>query len=259
MLDAYAGIDVAFAKKKRLPVVVCTFQDGRLEPFPLRRAAAKPPRGHGNACILDKEIILAFAEETASYLRCLESEFGIQIQRIAIDAPSQPKTTGLRRRVCEVGLDQRQISCITTPSEDGFEAICKMATEHLRSGGSQPTIPGANQLWMLVGFELFRRLGVDWECIEIFPQAIAALLDVHHIHKSQQNGVIKQLTAVARRTQWPVKADVTSLVDIGYGSLHDRLDAYMAAWMAALDNGDRMAIGQAPHDVIWVPRLEGKS
>jgi hypothetical protein len=49
---------------------------------------------------------------------------------------------------------------------------------------------------MLVGFELFRRLSKDWDRIEVFPQAIAAVLDVHHIHKSHQAGVVKQLAAV---------------------------------------------------------------
>lgn len=113
---------------------MCAFRDGQLQPFPLRVASAKPPSGRGNVRILDEEIILPFADETAAYLRCLESEFGIQIRRIAIDAPRQPKAAGVKRRMCEVELDQRRISCITTPSADEFKAICERVAEHLRLG-----------------------------------------------------------------------------------------------------------------------------
>jgi len=254
-VDAFAGIDVAFAKGKRLPIVVCTFCGIRLEPLPLRSAAAKPPVGKGNARILDRDTVRGFADETAAYLRRIESEFRISIRCMAIDAPSDPKKIGARRRLCEVGLDQRGIRCITTPSIPEFEAIRKKAADHLASGGAESRIPGANQLWMLVGFELFRRLQEDWSCIEVFPQAIAATLDANHIHKSDRAGVIAQLKAVALYTHWPKTAEVASLIYIAHGSFHDRLDAYLSAWVAALDDCDRIPIGQPPNDVIWVPHL----
>jgi hypothetical protein len=49
MDEAFAGIDVAFAKGKRLPVVVCRWQDRTPQPLGLRNARAKPPTGKGNA------------------------------------------------------------------------------------------------------------------------------------------------------------------------------------------------------------------
>lgn len=255
MEHAFAGIDVAFAKNKRLPVVVCALRHAKLEPLPLRSAKAKPPAGKGNARILDEEGVNRFADETAAYLRSVESEFEICIRRVAIDAPSAPRSPGATRRQCEVGLDRQRISCITTPSVVEFEAIRKKATSHLASGGAESRIPSANQLWMLVGFALFERLRREWECLEVFPQAIAAVLDAHHVHKSRRDGLLAQLRAVAIRTRWPVMAEVASLVRIAYGSYHDRLDAYLSAWVASLDDSDRVPIGCPPDDVIWVPHL----
>jgi len=34
-----------------------------------------------------------------------------------------------------------------------------------------------------------------------------------------------------------------------------RVDAYLAAWVASLDESDRDAIGSTPDDVIWIPCL----
>jgi uncharacterized protein DUF429 len=109
---------------------------------------------------------------------------------------------------------------------------------------------------MLVGFELFRRLRHDWECLEVYPQAIAASLGARDIHKSHRDGVRQQLAAAARYTGWPVVHEIASLDRVCYGSNHDRLDAYLAAWVASLEHGDRRAIGCPPDDVIWVPRLQ---
>ena len=108
---------------------------------------------------------------------------------------------------------------------------------------------------MLAGFELFRRLRHDWECLEVYPQAIATILGARDIHKSHRNGVRQQLAAAARHTGWPMVYEIASLDRICYGSYHDRLDAYLSAWVASLDVRDRSAIGCPPHDVIWVPRL----
>src|SRR5436305_1703745 len=135
-MEGFAGIDVAFAKNKRLPVVICTLNTGCLEPLPLRSASVKPPVGEGNAHILDDDVVSRFADAAAEYLRRMESEFGIRIRRVAIDAPSDPKLAATTRRQCEVGLDQRRISCITTPSVFEFEAIRRRASDHLASGGA---------------------------------------------------------------------------------------------------------------------------
>jgi hypothetical protein len=253
----FVGIDVAFAKNKRLPIVVCALRNARLEPLLLRRAHARPPMGKGNALILNQEVVGRFAEDTVTYLRAIESEFEIRIQRVAVDAPSAPKLNGMARRQCEVGLDRRGISCITTPSTMEFEAIRAKAASHLESGRPESRLPSANQLWMLVGFALFERLRREWECIEVFPQAIAAILDAHHVHKSRSDGLLAQLGAVALRTRWPEKAEVVSLAHIAYGSYHDRLDAYLSAWIASLENSDLVPIGKPPDDVIWVPSISG--
>ena len=255
-MDAYAGIDVAFAKKKFLPVSVCVWRDGVLEPLPLRsKSAPIPPRGSGNAKILDNATVKNFAESTAQYLRDVENAFGVTVRRIAIDAPSDPKINGCRRRDAEIGLDQKRISCITTPDIQQFHDIRAKALAHLANGGEESRLPHANQLWMLVGFELFRRLRLEWECLEVFPQAMAAALGAASIHKSNAEGLQRQLSAAARFTGWPEVPCKSCLADIGYGMHHDNLDAYLAAWVASLNVEDREAIGTPPSDVIWVPRL----
>jgi hypothetical protein len=252
---AYAGIDVAFAKKKRLPVVVCRWRDHSLEPLYLRTARAKPPVGEGNARAIEETVVERFAEKTVDYLQAIESEFGVLIQRVAIDAPSDPRAAGMSRRQAELELDRRRINCITTPDVDGFDAIRERARAHLAAGGPESHLPGANQLWMLVGFSLFRSLRRHWECLEVFPQAIAAVLGARMVHKSQLDGLVAQLTAAAQHCGWPSPAAVARLGPIGYGSSHDRLDAFLAAWVASLNETERVALGVPPNDVIWVPRL----
>lgn len=256
MIDAFAGIDVAFARGKALPVSVCLRGGERLEPLRLRNSLApQPPRGAGNPGALDVPLVDAFAEATADYLRRIESHFEVRIARIAIDAPSDPKLKGARRRLAEIALDERRISCITTPDEEQFASIRSKAALHLNQGGAVARLPHANQLWMLVGFALFRRLRQDWECLEVFPQATVALLGVAGIHKSKRDGLSGQLVATARRTGWPDPPDPAALRETGYGSLHDQLDAYLAAWVASLESDERQALGVPPADVIWVPRL----
>jgi hypothetical protein len=82
----YAGIDVAFAKRKRLPIVVCTRIEEALTPLPLRSYRPMPPEGRGNAKILEAGIAEYFAEEVVQYLKTIESTFNIEIERIGIDA-----------------------------------------------------------------------------------------------------------------------------------------------------------------------------
>ena len=115
-------------------------------------------------------------------------------------------------------------------------------------------MPHANQLWMLVGFELFRQLREIWDCLEVFPQATVARIDASSEHKSKREGLRAQLRAVARLTGWPQPPAPAGLFNLGYGSLHDKLDAYLSAWVAALKESERVPIGRPPSDVIWVPR-----
>lgn len=46
------------------------------------------------------------------------------------------------------------------------------------------------------------------------------------------------------------------LSPIAFGPQHDALDAYLSAWVAALDEKQRIALGDPPDDVIWVPRSD---
>lgn len=263
MDEAYVGIDVAFAKMKRLPVVACTWRGDVLEPLPLRMASVKPPAGQGNAWILRGTTADEFAQKTVEYLRAVESQYHVRIRRVAIDAPSDPRPAGSARRRAETELDRRRISCITTPDVAEFEAIRERALRHLAQGHPEANLPGANQLWMLIGFSLFRTLRAHWECLEVFPQAIASVLGVGSVHKSHADGLRAQLRSAAQHTGWPreLRTDqsepsVNCLAAIGFGSGHDRLDAYLAAWVASLEEAAREPFGEPPADVIWVPRLE---
>jgi hypothetical protein len=255
MERAYAGIDVAFAKGKRLPIVVTVRRGSVVEPLPLRDLVERPPIGQGNARALDPAVLLSFAEAAAHYLHAVEKSFNVTIERIAIDAPSGPCAAGEKRRLAERSLDSRGISCIATPSAASFEQIRQRAGTHLAGGGAESRIPGANQLWMLVGFELFGRLGREWECIEVFPQAIVFTLGASETHKSKGAGLARQLSAASRMTNWPQPPHTNRLESIGFGGRSDKLDAYLSAWLASLNESEREALGVPPDDAIWIPRL----
>jgi hypothetical protein len=150
-VEAFAGIDVAFAKRKRLPVCLCVWNDRRLIPLPLAAGdAPAPPRGYGNVASIDPSTVALFADETALYLRLLEKHFGVSIRRIAIDAPSDPRPESLRRRLAETAMDQQHISCFATPSASEFETIRVKVRNYLTAGGLESRLPHANQLWMFV-------------------------------------------------------------------------------------------------------------
>jgi len=144
-MNAFVGIDVAFAKKKRLPISVCVWNTNRLIPLPVaERRAPPPPRGAGNVASLDNTTVSKFADETATYLRQLETHFCVSSRRVAIDAPSDPKIYGSQRRKAEEALDARGISCFTTPSSSEFEVIGQKVRDHLRRGGAESRLPHAN-------------------------------------------------------------------------------------------------------------------
>ena len=129
------------------------------------------------------------------------------------------------------------------------------AKAHLAGGGAVATLPNANRLWMLVGFDLFRRLSKEWECLEVYPQATVVVLGAGATHKHKQAGLQTQLRAGAKYTGWPKPPVLAALFDIGYGLAHDRLDGYLAAWMASLKLAEREPLGRPPSDAIWVPRF----
>jgi predicted nuclease with RNAse H fold len=257
---AYAGIDVAIARGKRLPLCLAVLEEGRLVPLPLRRLRQPaPPRGGGNVWVLEPQAVRAFAEETAAYLDRVCAAEGLRLSRIGIDAPRDFCPPSIPVRPCEAALFKAGLSCFVTPSRARFEGIVAQARAHLRSGGSPGRLPHANRLWMLAGFALFRTLEGLAECREVYPQAAVRALGAGAIHKTRREGLEAQLQAVAAVTGWPPPATgLRALGEIAYGSAHDRLDAYLSAWVASLGVADLAAYGTPPHDLIWAP-CEGQS
>ncbi len=225
-------------------------------PEALKGLPFEPPRGSGNAATINPAAVRDFAEDAARYVRSACGELGVTPQRIAIDAPSSPCEDGVARRAAELAMDDRGISCFATPSRGAWREIRSKVEKHLREGGAENRLPHANQLWMLVGFELFSALREVAPCMEVYPQATAQVLGASGVHKSSTLGVEQQLEAVANYTGWPADdQEESEFSEIGWGPAHDRLDAYLAAWVAALPEGDRVALGDPPDDVIWVPRV----
>ena len=106
----------------------------------------------------------------------------------------------------------------------------------------------------MIGFELFKVLRSEFECIEVYPQAIVRELGLGKHYKTTSEGHSEQVAALARRMNASVDGLHRQLFEIGYGSRHDKLDALMSAWVASLDEENRVALGNPPEDVIWVPR-----
>jgi len=254
--DLFVGIDVAFAKKKKLPICIATTEKNRLVPLPLNEYDLPPvPRGSGNVATLDHETVKGFAASTLSYLQEAERVLDGSITAVAIDAPSS-YARGERRK-CEQAMDGRGISCFATPSRQRFAEIEEKVRTHLRDGQPQNRLPHANQLWMLAGFALFDVLGNSYRCLEVFPQSIVHTLGVANIHKSKREGAIEQLTAVCRRTGWSSPDQLLLQLPRAVAApLHDQVDAFMCAWIASLYPGGLTACGEPPDDVIWIPSIE---
>lgn len=236
-MDGFCGIDVACAKRKRLPVAVVVRDGAMLRSLPLRTKGPTPPRGMGNRRALDSATCTEFAEQTAIYLASVERAFDVTIRVVAIDAPRQPSQSA--RRVAELAMDQIGVSCIPTPTGRTFTDIRSKIAQHLASGGLESHLPHANQL--------FRRLGRVYECIEVFPNAIVHAIAPGCPHKSKPEGFQRQLDAFATAARW----NPQFLADAAHGSRHDRLDAIMSAWVASLPLPDRVAHGDGHLDTIW--------
>jgi hypothetical protein len=251
--EAFAGIDVAVALSKRLPVVVCVRDRGRLTPLPLAGAASRPPRGIGNVAVaLDAAATPAFAADAAAYLHAVEAEYGVAVRRIAIDAPRGPAPAGTLR-VSEAGLAARGVPFYVTPDEAGWARVREQVRAHLATGGPAGRLPQANRLWMLAGFALFSRLEQEWECLEAFPHATGLVLGAAGECKLTPAGHDGRLAAVAVRTGWPDPPLAGAVDGIAFGARHDKLDAYLCAWVASLDESEREGVGGPPDDTIWLP------
>jgi hypothetical protein len=190
------------------------------------------------------------------YIAKLCDRLKLNPTRIGIDAPNAPRDREIPRRVAEVALDRAGIRCFPTPSADEFDQIRAKVLRHLAAGGAEVCIPHSNQLWMLPGFAIFEELSQLAPCLEVFPQATVRAIGAGQIHKSQPGAVGNQLAAATPYVGWPLGVDGGSaLRDIAWGAPHDRLDAYLSAWVASLEESDRMAYGNPPKDAIWVPRI----
>jgi hypothetical protein len=254
--DAFVGIDVAFAKNKVLPASVCVRPAGKpLDILPLRASFEKPPAGRGNVLALDEKVRRRFAEDVLAWLGRLEQVKRLKVRRIAIDAPSDYSRDASGRRAAERSLDASGISCFATPTEDDFRSKVEASRKFLAGGGKPSRLPNANQLWMLVGFELFRTLGRHYECIETYPQAVVHELKCAGAHKSTEHGLQSQIDEAAKVLGVSAADLRAKLLAMGFGSTHDRLDAFLSAWVASLGEGDRQAYGTPPDDVIWVPAV----
>jgi predicted nuclease with RNAse H fold len=251
----FIGIDVACAMRKKLPI--CVVAAG----YPLMplgtpgHLAGLIPRGAGNREVAAAEPFREAAQRVANAIIRIADEAGWMIERIAIDAPATPPPTG--RRISEKELAREGLSSFATPDKSAWADIRKKCVNHLRPGGSASTLPHANKIWMLYGFELFASLKstLKVEVIEVYPFAIVRALLKECDHKSTEQGYGDQLAAAALHTGWePHNLEARLKVTIS-GNRHDRLDAFMAAWVASLPLDRRRAFGDGkrPDDAIWVP------
>ena len=260
-MDVFIGIDVACAKGKYLPLVICTLENGRLVPFPLASYPIKPPRCLGNARTLDDKVNQAFAENVASYIETVCDAFHLSPIRIGIDSPLRPRDNHLNRRFAEQALDKAGISCYTTPSANDFKVIKAKGIAHLEASKPIQNLPHTHQIFMLLGFALNERLSKVAECIEVYPHATVKQLGVADIHKSKGNQAELQLSAMSHYTGWPKTDDDWSQADnMCLGPMHDRVDAYSAAWVASLPEQERISFGEPEKgDAIWIPDVKSIS
>jgi predicted nuclease with RNAse H fold len=220
-----------------------------------RDLAGALPRGVGNKEITAEAPFRDSARGVASALGRILEEMGWRAERIAVDAPAAPPATGSRASENELG--RLGLSSFRTPSALTWAGIREMCAGHLEAGGSAATLPHANKIWMLFGFELFAsiRSGLKVEVIEVYPFAVVRALLPACQHKTTEQGYKDQLAAVAARTGWEPQQLDARLKATALGARHDRLDAFMAAWVASLPRERRRAFGDARRrdDAIWAP------
>jgi hypothetical protein len=251
----YVGIDVACAVGKRLPICVVSVADPVMPLMIPKHLGAAIPRGAGNREIISPSPFREVAGDVVNAIRLVLEEMDWRVQRIAIDAPAAPPFAAPRASESELG--RLGLSSFRTPAASDWAGIREKCLCHLDSGSSAATLPHANKIWMLFGFELFAQLRNSFcaGVIEVFPFAIVRTLLPACQHKSTDQGYKEQLAAVAARTGWAPQDLEARLKATVHGSRHDRLDAFMAAWVASLGSEQRRAFGDPlqPDDAIWVP------
>jgi predicted nuclease with RNAse H fold len=257
-MEAFIGIDLACAKNKYCPVSICIIEQGRLIPLQLTKESFLPPKGAGNVATLNRENNYRYAREIKQYILRICEAHNLTPKRIALDAPLTPKNGSLKRRLAEQALDRLRISCYATPSAADFEKIIAKGKVHIAQGKELSRLPHSMQIFMLAGFALAEVLEEVAEVIEIYPQANARLLSVAGKHKTKQDQSIVQLQAISEYTGWPKAShEWESVANICKAPMHDKIDAYSAAWIASLPVEKRVALGSVEHnDAIWVPDLD---
>ncbi len=220
-----------------------------------KQFAALIPRGVGNREISAPVPFQSAAQAVANAVQSIARTMEWEIERIGIDAPAAPPATGSRSS--ETQLGDSGLSSFRTPAASASPSIREQCANHLSRGGSAANLPHANKIWMLYGFELFRSLknNLTAEIIEVYPFAIVRALLPECAHKSTEQGYRDQLAAVSVRTGWAPLNLEQKLKETVSGNRHDRLDSYMAAWVASLPPEKRRAYGDARKqgDSIWVP------
>lgn len=218
-------------------------------------AARQIPRGPGNGEIRNEAPFAAAARQVAEAILEISERESWRLECIAIDAPAAPPVAG--PRACETALRRAGLAVFQTPSREKWTEIVALCRNHLDQAGDLARLPHANKIWMLYGFRLFAELRARTGAaiIEVYPYAVAHRLKAAHHHKSTVTGYKNQLAAVAKRTGWsPVRLEQRLAAAVS-GKPHDRLDAFMAAWVAGLPPERRCPYGTPaqPDDVIWVP------
>ena len=253
--SVFIGIDVACAVGKRLPLYVVA-AGCPLSPLGIpREYAGRIPRGVGNQEIIAPRPFEKSAHDVAKAIKFIGDQLGWKIERIAVDAPAAPPAHGSRSS--EKELQCMRLSSFKTPAVGDWPGILSRCEEHLSRGRPLVKLPHANKIWMLFGFKLFESLRSELraDVIEVYPYAIVRALLEKCEHKTTEKGYRDQLAAVAHRTGWEPQALETKLKETVAGSRHDRLDAFMAAWVASLPPNERRAYGDATRadDAIWAP------
>jgi predicted nuclease with RNAse H fold len=235
--DVYVGIDVACAKKKRLPICFVAIEGGRLRPLVVPvDCARKFPRGKGNVEVRESDPFAADAVALRQAIQETAEILGWRITRIAIDAPAVPPQAGMR--ACERKLSELGLSVFTTDSIGAWDVILETCRAHLKRGGALARLPYANKIWMLYGFRIFAelaRLSGSPELIEVYPHSIMqALIPGDVKHKTITQGFRAQLEAIAEVAGWEAEDLDIALRQAVPEVAHDRLDAFASSWVASL-------------------------
>ncbi len=254
MQKAYIGIDVSCGKSKRIAIVFAVKKQHRLVPLPVMHLIHQPPLGPGNSGVIIDDVCKAYAQSVYDYIQNVCSDLSLLPKCIALDSPLVPRISAIDYRVAERELNRAGISCYKTPSAEEFARIKQKAQVHLSAGGAVSIIPHSMQLWMLAGFEIARLLRESYPIIEVYPQATIRRLLPNVSHKSKQGVAEQQLNALSQYTGWPKAHEFNDIRAIAAGALHDKVDAYSAAWVASLPKEQREIYGDiSTNDAIHVP------